>query len=125
KWVRVTGSDPLEVAAESGVELSGGSAALIASHGLLARVDLKTGLLGDVVQFAKGEYLSTCSIVRVAESAWVGCALSTDASPDLFDPWGVFRVPLETSTLRFDKPALIRTGEAELRSSPSGGHMLM
>lgn len=121
KWIRVTERDPLEAAASSGVEAQGG-AALIASHGLIARVDTKTGAIGELHEFAKGYGLSTCAMARSGASAWAACTLSEgDDNSDFSDPFGVFRVELSGAHITADRPALRRSGEAEVRASLSGG----
>lgn len=125
KWIRLTERDPLEAAAASGVEASGG-AAIIASHGLVARVDTKTGAIGDLREFAKGFGLAPCALSRAGRSAWVACTLSEDESnSDFSDPFGVFRVDTASASLTADHPVLRRSGEAEVRTSPSGGLMLL
>jgi hypothetical protein len=126
RWVRATERDPIELAAEIGVDLGNG-VALVASHGMVAKVDLRAGVVTELLQFAKGRYLTPCALARTGQSAWIGCAVSEEevgAGRDLFDPWAVMRVPLEEPKLRVEKPVLVRSGEAELRSSPSGGLMV-
>lgn len=124
RWVRTTGRDPLEAAIASGVALGGGGA-LVASHGLLARVDLTTGLVEDIAEFAHGGGVNSCSVARAGSDVYIGCALSEDADPNLYDPFGVLVVPAREGSLTAPRPALVRNGEAELRVSPSGGAMLL
>lgn len=125
RWVRLTGRDPLAVAAQSGIEVTVGDA-VVASHGLLGRVDLKTGALLELAEFARGKSMIPCSAARAAQTAWIACTLSeTLSSADLYDPFGVFAVPLHAPALKAEKAALIRNGEAEFAASPSGGAMLI
>jgi hypothetical protein len=121
RWIHATSRDPLEAVAMSGVELPGG-AALVGSHGMLARVDVKTGAISELHAIAQGRY-STCYVARAATMAWVACGLPED--DDHFDPFGVMRVPLAEGKIAPDKPSLVRNTEAELRVSPSGGALLM
>jgi len=124
RWARVTGRDPLEAAVASGVPLSPG-VAMAASHGLLARVDLRAGVVLDLSEFASGSGVNLCGVGSSARVAWVACALSEEGQQDLHDPFGVLRVPLGAGRLAADRPALTRSGEADLRASPSGGVMLL
>ncbi len=121
-WIRATARDPLEVAASSGLDAPGG--ALVASHGLLAKVDLKTGALAEMTEFARGKWVNPCTAARAGDTAYVACSLSEGAT-DMFDPFGVLRLHLDQGPLKLDKPVVVRNGEAELRSSPSGGAMLI
>lgn len=126
RWVQATGRDPLEAAASSGIDL-GPRGALVASHGLLARVDVKTGAVLELVEFAHGKWMTACSAAAGGGggSALIACALSEDqGGADLFDPFGVLRVTT-SEPLRVDRPIVIRNGDVELRSSPSGGAMLL
>ncbi|MFT3765800.1 MAG: hypothetical protein QM820_09815 [Minicystis sp.] len=139
RWIRVSGRDPLEAAASGGLDLPAGGA-LIASHGMVARIDPKSGTLGELVEIARGKWVP-CSAGRASGAAWIACSLpdakGSDAHPDagepfgppltrldLFDPFGVFRVPLSEPKLTPERPVLVRNGEADLRVSPSGGVML-
>lgn len=124
RWIRVTERDPLEAAAASGVEWPAGGA-LIASHGLLARVDTKTGILLELAEFARGEGLTPCAMSRSGGAAWVGCTLSDEGDASFSDAFGLFRAPLAGPRLTFEAPAMQRSGEAEVRVSPSGGAMLL
>ncbi|MRG97945.1 hypothetical protein [Polyangium spumosum] len=123
KWIRATHKDPLTIAASSGVLLPDGGA-LAASHGMLARVDTKTGLVTAVSEFARSDDLGPCTLGRAGKDAWLACPLTEDALGDHYDPFGVMRVSLEGGALKPERPALVRSGEAELRTSPSGGVML-
>ena len=123
RWIRTTGRDPLEAAITSGA-LSGPTQATVASHGLFARVDLKTGLVEDLAEFARGGGVNACAVGRAATAVWVGCALSEENEGDLYDPFGVVALPL-TGKLVSERPVVARNGEAELRTSPSGGAMLL
>jgi hypothetical protein len=122
RWIRASARDPLEAAASGGIDLGGG-AALIASHGMIARVDLRTGAIGELVEVAHGKWVP-CSAGRAGRAAWVACTLPDGQGADVFDPFGVIRVPLDGPHLAPEKPALVRNGEAELRVSPSGGALL-
>ena len=125
RWIRASARDPLEAAATSGLDLPlPGGGVLVASHGMIARVDARTGALAEVVELAHGKWLP-CSAARSGVSGWVACTVAEDAGKNLFDPFGVLRVPLGEVPFKPDKPALLRNGEAELRVSPSGGVMLM
>ncbi len=124
RWIRATGRDPLEAVATGGLDLPAGGA-LVASHGLLARVDPRSGAVPELVDIARARWVSPCGAGRAGQTAWIACALSDDASRDLFDPFGVVQVPLGEPTLVAERPALVRNGEAELRVSPSGGAMLL
>jgi hypothetical protein len=124
RWVQTTGRDPLEAAASGGIDL-GARGALVASHGLVARVDPRTGGILELVEFAHGKWMSACAAAKSGEAAWIACPLSEDqGGRDLFDPFGVLRVSLGDPIL-VDKPAVIRNGDVELRASPSGGAMLL
>lgn len=124
RWIQVTGRDPLEAAASSGIDL-GPRGALVASHGLLARVDVTTGAILELVEFAHGQWMTACSAAAVGGGALIACALSEDqGGADLFDPFGVLRVTT-SDPLHVDRPMVIRNGDVELRSSPSGGAMLL
>jgi hypothetical protein len=125
RWIRVTERDPLDVAAASGVESPAGGA-LIASHGLLARVDTKSGALFDLVEFSKGYGLGACEVGRAGSAAWLGCILSEDGQGGGFvDPFAVLRVPLSASKLAPDAPSIRVASEVAVRMSPSGGIMLL
>ena len=123
RWIRATGRDPLEAAAEGGLELPAGLA-LVASHGLLARVDPGTGAVDELVELARSRSVSPCEAARAGRTAWIACALSQDFGRELFDPFGVMRVALGAPRLVPDAPVVVRNGEAELQVSPSGGAML-
>jgi hypothetical protein len=124
RWIRATHRDPLALAANSGVELPG-RIALVASHGLLARVDLATGLVTTATEFARGTGLGPCQLAHAGSSAFIACAVSEDEKGDFYDPFGVMRVPLDRPELEVERPALVRNGESDMRASPSGGVMLM
>jgi len=124
RWIQATGRDPLEAAASGGIDL-GPRGALVASHGLLARVDVKTGAILELVEFAHGKWMTACSAAAAGGGALIACALSEDqGGADLFDPFGVLRVTTG-DPLHVDRPIVIRNGDVELRSSPSGGAMLL
>jgi hypothetical protein len=124
RWIRATHRDPLSVAVSAGVELPGGGA-LVASHGVVARVDTTTGLVTAAEEFAHGPGMTSCTVGRAGKDALVACALSADNKGDYTDPYGVLRVPLDAPDLKLEPPVLVRNGEAELRTSTSGGAMLM
>src|SRR6185437_17124626 len=73
-WIRVTWRDPLEAAAASGFEWPAGGA-LVASHGLLARVDPRSGAVADLVDIARNTWAGACDVGRAGQTAWVACAL--------------------------------------------------
>ncbi len=124
RWIRATGRDPLEAVASGGLDLPAGGA-LVASHGLLARVDPAGGAVPELVELARGKAVGSCGAGRAGATAWVACTLADDAGRDLFDPFGVIKVPLGGGPLTPERPAVVRNGEAELRVSPSGGAMLL
>ncbi len=124
RWIRATARDPLEAVASGGLDLPAGGA-LVASHGLLARVDPTSGAVPELAEIARGRWAGSCGAGRAAQTAWVACSLGDDAGRDLFDPFGVVKVPLGEGALAPERPALVRNGEAELRVSPSGGAMLL
>ena len=123
RWIRITRRDPLEAAVTSGV-LSPAGGAVVASHGLLARVDLTSGVLLELTEFARGNGVNACAAAQARGTAWIGCALSEENEADLYDPFGVLGISL-TGQLTADRPAIARNGEAELRVSPSGGVMFV
>nr|AYM52626.1 hypothetical protein [Aetherobacter sp.] len=124
RWIQITGRDPLEAAASGGIDL-GPRGALVASHGLLARVDPATGAILELVEFARGKWMNACSAAAADDGAFIACALSEDqGGADLFDPFGVLHVTA-SDPLRVDRPIVIRNGDVDLRSSPSGGAMIM
>ncbi len=125
RWVRATGRDPLEAVASGGLDLPGGGDALVASHGLLARVDPQRGGIGELVEIPHGAWASPCGAGRSGQTVWIACTVREDADQNLFDPFGVMRVPLGEGAITVERPALVRNGEAELRVSPSGGAMLL
>ncbi|WP_437775728.1 hypothetical protein [Sorangium sp. So ce1097] len=125
RWIQATGRHPIEAAIASGAR--GAGFAVAASHGLLARVDLATGALIELAPFGRGAWVNACGAGRAGRSAWVACALGDEAPArrDLHDPFGVLHVPLAGGRLGGEPPAVLRSGEAELRVSPSGGAMLL
>nr|AYM52563.1 hypothetical protein [Aetherobacter rufus] len=124
RWIQITGRDPLEAAASGGIDL-GPRGALVASHGLLARVDPRTGAILELLEFARGKWMSACSAAAADDGAFIACALAEDqGGADLFDPFGVLHVTA-SDPLRVDRPIVIRNGDVELRSSPSGGAMIL
>lgn len=124
RWIQTTARDPLEAAASGGIDL-GPRGALVASHGLLARVDPKSGAILELVEFAHGKWMNACSAAAAGDGALIACALSEDqGGADLFDPFGVLGVTTG-DPLRVDHPIVIRNGDVELRSSPSGGAMIL
>ena len=124
RWIQTTARDPLEAAASGGIDL-GPRGALVASHGLLARVDPTSGAILELVEFAHGKWMNACSAAATGDGALIACALSEDqGGADLFDPFGVLRVTTG-DPLRVEHPIVIRNGDVELRSSPSGGAMIL
>ena len=78
-----------------------------------------------MTEFARGKWVkSVHRRARHGDTAYVACLLSEGAT-DMFDPFGVLRLHLDQGPLKLDKPVVVRNGEAELRSSPSGGAMLV
>src|SRR5262249_40852547 len=75
-------------------------------------------------EFAHGEGMNACSVARIGKTAWIGCALSEDASDNLYDPFGMLQLSLG-GPLQTGRPVLIRNGAAEVRASPSGGVLLL
>jgi hypothetical protein len=125
RWIRATARDPLEAVAAAGIDLQA-RGALVGSHGQLARIDPASGALLDLQEFARGKDMSACATARSGDAAWIACYLSDDqGGKNLFDPYGVLRVPLGQPALDAGRPALIRNGEAELRTSPSGAALLL
>jgi hypothetical protein len=124
RWIRATGRDPLEAVASGGIDTPDGRV-LVASHSLVARVDPKTGAIDGLVDLAHGKGSGSCGTGRSGQSAWIACPVAQE-SGQLFDPFGVVRIPLDTSgPLPTPAPELVRNGDAELRVSPSGGVMLL
>ena len=124
KWVRRREHDTLNDLAMGGVLLPSGEG-LVASAGLLARVDPKSGLVTEVVDIG-GEDARVCNLVRAGETAWLGCSLrEAEASDDLYDPFGVYKISTTGGKLTPDRPVLKRSGDVEMRAAPSGGIMLL
>ncbi len=124
RWIRLTERDPLDAAAASGVASPAGGA-IIASHGLAARVDTRTGALFDLVEFSKGYGLGACEVGRAGGAAWLGCIISEDGEGGGFvDPFAMLRVPLSASKIAPEAPSIRVAGEVAVRISPSGGLLL-
>ncbi|MEZ4298844.1 MAG: hypothetical protein R3B70_28090 [Polyangiaceae bacterium] len=124
KWVRRTGRDPMSEVAQSGVLTPAGDA-LVATAGMLARIDLKTGLVTEVAEVA-GEEARSCYLTRAGDYAWLGCSLpDSETSDDMYDGFGVYKVSLSGGKLAPERPEVKRSGDAEMRTSPSGGVMLL
>jgi hypothetical protein len=123
RWVESTGRDPAEAAVTAGV-LAPGGAWIVASHGLVARVDPRSLAVVELAEFAHGNGMNACSIARAGRAAWIGCALSERPDGDLYDPFGVLRLGLE-GRLAPERPVVSRNGDAALRVSPSGGAALL
>ena len=123
RWIQATHRDPLEAVAAAGLDLPDGRA-LVASHGLVAKVHPRTGAVEAMVDIARGKGVGPCGAGRAGSTAWAACSLA-EGSAELFDPFGVVRVPLGDGPLAVEAPAVVRNGEAELRVSPSGGAMLL
>ena len=121
RWLRATSRDPLEALASSGVDLPEGGA-LMAAQGLLARVDPRSGKVSEIVELSRGKW-APCNAARAGAAVWVACGLTDIEGTNLFDPFGVMRLPAE-ARLTPERPSLVRNGEADLRVSPSGGVML-
>ncbi|WP_129351489.1 hypothetical protein [Sorangium cellulosum] len=124
RWIHETGRAPLEVAISGGAA-AGAGAAIAASHGLLARVDIASGAPRDLVVFGRGSGVGACGVGRAGRAAWIACALGDEASDRPHDPFGVRRIELAGGRLGGAPPVVLRSGEAALRVSPSGGAMLL
>lgn len=124
KWVRRTERDPLAEAAQTGILTPSGEA-LVAASGLLARVDLKSGLVTEVVDVA-GEDARACYLARAGDTAWLGCSLpESEAGEDYYDAFGVYKISLTGGKIAPERPVVKRSGDVEMRTSPSGGVMLL
>ncbi len=124
KWVRRTERDPLAEAAQTGILMPSGEA-LVAASGMLARVDLKTGLVSEVVDVA-GEDARACYLARAGDTAWLGCSLpESESSEEFYDAFGVYKISLGGGKIAPERPVVKRSGDVELRTSPSGGVMLL
>ncbi len=124
RWVRKTGTDPIATAAQNGVEIGEG-AALVASNGLIARVDLKTGTITALEEFGPDARNGVCPLQRAGNSAWLACPIAEQPNSDVYDPFGIMRVSLDGNSIKPERPSIIRSGEAEMRTSPSGGVMVL
>lgn len=124
RWIRTTGVDPVAAAASGGLESTDGTA-LVASNGLIARVDLKTGTISAIEEFAREVNNGQCTFQRAGNAGWLACPIAEQPNGDIYDPFGVMRVPLDGHTFKPERPALVRSGEIELRTSPSGGVMFL
>lgn len=124
RWIRTTGTDPIAAAAHSGVEIGEG-AALVASNGLIARIDLKTGTITALEEFAPDARNGTCTMQHAGNSAWLACPIAEQPNSDVYDPFGLMRVSLDGNSIKPERPAVVRSGEAEMRTSPAGGVMLL
>ncbi|AKT38573.1 hypothetical protein [Chondromyces crocatus] len=124
RWVRRTGRDPLEAAVVSGVAAATGTA-VVASHGLAARVDLVTGNVLELASISQVEEPETCGVGGTARAAWVACAMDDKSTRDVYEPFGVVRIPLGEERLVVEPPTLVLDGAQPLRTSPSGGVMLV
>ena len=123
--MRRTGRDPLEAAVVSGVA-AGEGAAPVADQGLVARVALATGEVLEVVAFDKVQGAEPCGVGGTARGAWIACMLGEKSPKDVYNPFAVMRVPLGGEQLSVERPVLVRDGEeTEMRTSPSGGVMLL
>lgn len=123
RWIRATGTDPIAAAALGGVELADGTA-LVANSGLLAKVDLKTGTIVSLEEFAREPGNGSCMLQRAGNLAWLACPIGEQPNADVYDPFGIVRVQLDGG-LKLDRPAIIRSGETDLRTSSSGGVMIL
>lgn len=124
RWIRATGVDPVAAAASGGIESLDGTA-LVASNGLIARVDLKSGTIQGIEEFAREVNNGPCTFQRAGSAGWLACPVAEQPNSDIYDPFGVMRVPLDGQSFKPDRPAIVRSGEVELRTSPSGGVMFM
>jgi hypothetical protein len=122
RWVRRTGRDPLELAVDAGVPMPWGL--VVAANGMVARLDPATGLPVEVATFGAPAWPGACATARAGDAALAACSLE---KPDetFFAPLGLVRVTFDGARVVVDKPRVMRNGDAELRSSPSGGLLFM
>ncbi|WP_437577161.1 hypothetical protein [Sorangium sp. So ce887] len=73
RWIRATQRHPHEAAIAGGIAAEAG-AAIAASHGLVARVDLASGRPHDL-HGEKRLSMLPCEVGRTGRDAWVACAL--------------------------------------------------
>lgn len=129
RWIRSTALDPLDLAALAGIEAPGGTA-LVASDGLSARVDLRSGAVLDLDTFdgISNDYYAPCRAARAGDAAWFMCPTpeppETGASITRPDPHALFRLAIGRPSVKLDAPRLRRDGFADIRASSSGGVML-
>jgi hypothetical protein len=122
RWVRATSRDPLEAAASGGIRDDAGNA-LVASHGLVARVSLATGELLELVGLGPLPTGTRCGSGKRGDMALFACSLPPEEEGDLYDPFGVVMVPLR-GKLAPERPVVARNAESELRVGSAGGVML-
>src|SRR5262249_36644918 len=120
QWIRATGLNPLEVAASSGLSTPGGEV-LIASHGMVARIDPSSGAMSEALQFGQGSGLGSCALARAGHSAFIACVLS--GVRGRAGHWGILELSLE-GPLKIERKLMLREDAASFVTSPSGGLML-
>jgi len=86
---------------------------------------MKTGSITALEEFARDANHGACTLQRAGKDAWLACPIAEQPNGDVYDPFGVMRVQLDGTTFKPERPALVRSGEAELRTSPSGGVMVL
>lgn len=123
RWVRATSRDPLEAAASGGIRDDAGNA-VVASHGLVARVSLATGELLELVGLGPQPTGMRCGSGRRGDTAVFACSLPPEEEGDLYDPFGVVLVPLR-GKLAPERPVVARNADSELRVGSGGGVMLL
>jgi hypothetical protein len=116
RWIARTHRDPLEAAITSGIATPNG-AAIAVSRGYVARIDLATGAILELLDLSSDLQADSCSIARTGDTALVACGASGTA------PSHIFSIALARSPLAAEKPIVTGTS-SRLRSSPSGGVML-
>jgi hypothetical protein len=118
RWLARTHRDPLEVAVSDGVATTSGHA-LVASQGFVARVDLATGAILELVDLGAEFAAHTCTIARGGGKAWVACAQDLRTNVTRLASFSLGDGPLEASPLQS-----IGT-TTDLRGSESGGVLIL
>jgi hypothetical protein len=127
--------DPLDLAVSEGV-MSAPGEALVALRGMIARIDVRTGMPLEILPVARRSIalINGCMLTRTRDAAWVLCAtvakgtgkpggLERATGEESAD--GVFRVPLGTGKLGAEKQVALEGLEiGAILASPSGGVML-
>lgn len=125
QWIRATGGrDPLEAAVSSGLEAAPGIA-LVAGHGLIARIDLRTGAPIEIERTGSTPLTShSCSLGRAGGDVWLGCDVPTPGR----ERWapgdvGLRQVRLE-KRIALGPPLFAGNQSVSIQASPSGGVLL-